>query len=195
VTDSSWCSSCSRALLATGTPGVPTGDNGGGFWGVYRGQRVQNLLIFRCRRGVQVPLLAFRARSAGSGNRSRFSGSSRVLSGRFRIDSRLRLCLVPFRSPRSCAVLGFRALFVLSKFESPPLRLDSKGGFGRLRGPVHVLCTSASAIARKAKLGEVLSKVVDRVVGPRWSRGRCAHEPNRPALALFHFELPHHGAT
>src|SRR5262249_13096907 len=30
------------------------------------------------------------------------------------------LCLVPFRSPRSCTALGFGALLVLSKFESPP---------------------------------------------------------------------------
>jgi hypothetical protein len=54
--------SCSRALLAGGTSGVPAGDNGGGFSGLYRGQGAQKPLSFRGLRGVQVPFLAFPAR-------------------------------------------------------------------------------------------------------------------------------------
>jgi hypothetical protein len=105
---------------------LPVGNGSGGRMGEnghFRRERAQQ---FRGSGGVQVPLLAFRARLAGRGNRSRFCGSSRVLSGRFGIASRLRLRLVPFRSPRSCAVFWFRALFVLAKGESPPLRLPGR---------------------------------------------------------------------
>jgi hypothetical protein len=42
---------------------------------------------------------------------------------------------------------------------------------------------------------EVLSKVVDRGVGVRSSRGRYARQTIRPVLAVFHPELPHNGAV
>jgi hypothetical protein len=77
---------------------------------------------------IAFPPLAPSARpSSGSGNRSRFSGSSWVLAGRFGIVSRFRLRLVPFGSLRSCTGIGLGALLVLSKFESPPPPLVGSG--------------------------------------------------------------------
>src|SRR5262245_28609169 len=92
--------------------------------GIPEGAPPRNPLSFRRPCRVQVPLLALRATpSSGTGNRSRFSGSTWVLAGRFGIVSRFRVRLVPFGSLRSCAGFGLGALLVHSKFESPPSAL------------------------------------------------------------------------
>src|SRR5262249_39543949 len=59
-------------------------------------------------------------RKSSSGNRSRFFGSGRVLSGRFGIDARSRRGLVALGSLGSYPAFRADLLHVLSKFDSAP---------------------------------------------------------------------------
>src|SRR5215813_9924728 len=75
------------------------------------------------RRGIARGELS---REAASVNGSRFLGSNWALAGRFGILLRSRLRGVPFGTLRTCVAFGLDTFVVLSKFESPPLRLPDR---------------------------------------------------------------------